>query len=155
MFNRKYIFKWWVFHCHVSFRGGSLGVCSKRCVETWHPSDKAATLLSSKAASASHWRASSLLRSLSSWRTNHWKIRNEKTRLGLREFWDLSKAKHMQQHQLFACTCRMVARNSSISELSLSVDSRLVKTWGGHLFGRSWKVTRIFAHVWGTKRPYL
>ena len=23
MFNRKYIFKWWNFHCHVSFRGGS------------------------------------------------------------------------------------------------------------------------------------
>ena len=22
IFNRKYIFKWWVFHCHVSFRGG-------------------------------------------------------------------------------------------------------------------------------------
>ena len=21
IFNRKYIFKWWVFHCHVSFRG--------------------------------------------------------------------------------------------------------------------------------------
>jgi len=20
--NRKYIFKWWIFHCHVSFRGG-------------------------------------------------------------------------------------------------------------------------------------
>ena len=22
IFNRKYIFKWWVFYCHVSFRGG-------------------------------------------------------------------------------------------------------------------------------------
>ena len=22
MFNRKYIFKWWIFHCHVSFWGG-------------------------------------------------------------------------------------------------------------------------------------
>ena len=22
VFNRKYIFKWWVFHCHVSFPGG-------------------------------------------------------------------------------------------------------------------------------------
>ena len=22
IFNRKYIFKWWMFHCHVSFRGG-------------------------------------------------------------------------------------------------------------------------------------
>ena len=22
MFNRNYIFKWWIFHCHVSFRGG-------------------------------------------------------------------------------------------------------------------------------------
>ena len=22
IFNRKYIFKWWIFHCHVSFRGG-------------------------------------------------------------------------------------------------------------------------------------
>ena len=22
MFNRRYIFKWWIFHCHVSFRGG-------------------------------------------------------------------------------------------------------------------------------------
>ena len=22
MFNNKYIFKWWMFHCHVSFRGG-------------------------------------------------------------------------------------------------------------------------------------
>ena len=21
IFNRKYIFKWWIFHCHVSFRG--------------------------------------------------------------------------------------------------------------------------------------
>ena len=24
IFNRKYIFKWWIFHCHVSFRGGTL-----------------------------------------------------------------------------------------------------------------------------------
>ncbi len=23
IFNRTYIFKWWMFHCHVSFRGGS------------------------------------------------------------------------------------------------------------------------------------
>ena len=23
IFNRKYIFKWWIFHCHVSFRGGN------------------------------------------------------------------------------------------------------------------------------------
>ena len=23
-FNRKYIFKWWIFHCHVSFRGSFL-----------------------------------------------------------------------------------------------------------------------------------
>ena len=23
MFNRKYIFKWWIFHCHVSFRWGT------------------------------------------------------------------------------------------------------------------------------------
>ena len=23
MFNRKYIFKWWMFHCHVSFRAGT------------------------------------------------------------------------------------------------------------------------------------
>ena len=22
MFNRKYIFRWWMFHCHVSFLGG-------------------------------------------------------------------------------------------------------------------------------------
>ena len=22
IFNRKYIFKWWIFHCHVSFRRG-------------------------------------------------------------------------------------------------------------------------------------
>ncbi len=22
MFKRKYMFKWWIFHCHVSFRGG-------------------------------------------------------------------------------------------------------------------------------------
>ena len=25
IFNRKYIFKWWMFHCHVSFLGGRLG----------------------------------------------------------------------------------------------------------------------------------
>ena len=24
MFYRKYIFKWWIFHCHVSFQGGTL-----------------------------------------------------------------------------------------------------------------------------------
>ena len=24
IFNRKYIFKWWIFHCHVSFREGIL-----------------------------------------------------------------------------------------------------------------------------------
>ena len=29
VFNRKYIFKWWIFHCHVSFRGGNLYVRSK------------------------------------------------------------------------------------------------------------------------------
>ena len=27
MFNRKYIFKWWIFHCHVSFRGGISWKC--------------------------------------------------------------------------------------------------------------------------------
>ena len=26
MFNRKYIFKWWIFHCHVSFGGVHLSV---------------------------------------------------------------------------------------------------------------------------------
>ena len=25
IFNRKYIFKWWIFHCHVSFRKGKFG----------------------------------------------------------------------------------------------------------------------------------
>ena len=26
-FNRKYIFKWWIFHCHVCFRGGGVVLC--------------------------------------------------------------------------------------------------------------------------------
>ena len=25
-FNRKYIFKWWIFHCHISFWGGNIFV---------------------------------------------------------------------------------------------------------------------------------
>ena len=35
MFNRKYIFKWWIFHCHVSFQGCDFRVkhfCSFLCV---------------------------------------------------------------------------------------------------------------------------
>ena len=24
IFNRKYIFKWWIFHCHISFWGGNI-----------------------------------------------------------------------------------------------------------------------------------
>ncbi len=27
IFNRKYIFKWWIFHCHVSLRGIPTSVC--------------------------------------------------------------------------------------------------------------------------------
>ena len=27
MFNRKYIFKWWIFHCHVSSREGNFHIC--------------------------------------------------------------------------------------------------------------------------------
>ena len=29
MFNRKYIFKWWMFHCHLIFRGGGGGYSNK------------------------------------------------------------------------------------------------------------------------------
>ena len=31
IFNRKYIFKWWIFHCHVSFRGGKKNTKQKTC----------------------------------------------------------------------------------------------------------------------------
>ena len=36
IFNRRYIFKRWMFHCHVSFRGGNRK-CLKRSL--WHGLD--------------------------------------------------------------------------------------------------------------------
>ncbi len=63
---------------------------------------------------------------------------------------EIEKKIHLDEATpLFACTCRMVARNSSISELSLSVDSRFIKTWGGDYPARSCK---WLAHVWGTRK---
>ena len=34
MFNRKYIFKWWIFHCHVSFRRMQ-NCCFENINESW------------------------------------------------------------------------------------------------------------------------
>ena len=37
-YNRKYIFKWWIFQCHVSFRGGSAGLgIIVVCPESFNP----------------------------------------------------------------------------------------------------------------------
>ena len=35
IFNRKYIFKWWMFSCHVSFREGNLGNFAFHTSLTW------------------------------------------------------------------------------------------------------------------------
>jgi hypothetical protein len=117
------------------------------------PSSKAATLLSSKAASASHCRASSLLRSLSSSRRwwlggirpeenvdaqNAWHrlrfewitfqyIRTYSFPWYVLIFLEFRNETTNSTSQVHTWTCRMVARNSSIWELSL--DWGLAASW--------------------------